>query len=151
MQFGNLPDGGSQAGYIILLIDSEGNVAPISWQSHKIRRIVRSTIAAETLAMSDALDAGILIASMWKEFVGVQCETMVEGITDCYSLYESVNSTKSLSDKRLRIEMSMLRQMQDRNEVKLFWTETSNQLADVLTKKGVCSLKLLRVLSSGHL
>ena len=112
---GNLPDGGSQAGYLVFLVDSEGIVALIAWQSHKIRRVVRSTIASETLAMSDAMDAGILIASMWKELVGPQCNVIVEGITDCYSLFDAVNSTKLVSDKRLRIEMAMLRQMQERN------------------------------------
>ena len=47
--------------------------------------------------------------------------------------------------------MAMLRQMQERKEMELHWTETENQLADVLTKKGVCPLKLLRVLSTAHL
>ena len=41
--------------------------------------------------------------------------------------------------------------MQERGEMELSWTDTENQLADVLTKRGVNSFKLLRVLSTGQL
>ena len=148
---GNLPDGGSQGGHVIFLVDSDGACAPITWQSVRIRRVVRSTIAAETLAMADALDAAILIEAMWKEMAGPQCKISIEGITDCHSLFDAVNSSKALTDKRLRIEMAMLREMQDKDEMNLSWTETHNQLADVLTKRGVNPLKLQKVLSAGHL
>ena len=95
---GNLPDGGSQGGYVIFMVDSNGLCAPIEWQSVRIRRVVRSTLAAETLAMADALDAAILIESMWKELAGPKCVTSIEGITDCRSLFEAVNSSKSVTD-----------------------------------------------------
>ena len=148
---GNLPDGGSQGGYVIFMVDSNGACAPIEWQSVRIRRVVRSTLAAETLAMADALDAAILIESMWKEMAGPKCKISIEGITDCHSLFDAVNSSKAVTDKRLRIEMSMLREMQERGEMELRWTENEYQLADVLTKRGVNPLKLLRVFSTGRL
>ena len=148
---GNLPDGGSQGGHVIFLVDSNGKCAPVAWQSLRIRRVVRSTLAAETLAMADALDAATLIESMWREMAGPDCRISIEGITDCHSLFDSVNSSKAVSDKRLRIEMAMLREMQDRGEMKLSWTETHNQLADALTKRGANPLKLLNVLSTGQL
>ena len=50
--------------------------------------------------MSDAVDAGILIATMWKEVVGTDCITKVQVITDCYSLFDAINSTTLVSDKR---------------------------------------------------
>ena len=46
--FANLPDKGSQGGYIIFLQGENKKIIPITWQSRKVRRIVRSTIAAET-------------------------------------------------------------------------------------------------------
>ena len=101
--------------------------------------------------MADALDAAILIQAMWKEIIGSNCSIEIVGITDCHSLFDAVNSTNAVSDKRLRIEMSMLREMQERGEMELTWTEKENQLADVLTKKGANSLKLLSVLSTGQL
>ena len=148
---GNLPDGGSQGGYIIFMVDSDGSCAPIEWQSVRIRRVVRSTLAAETLAMAVALDAAMLIEAMWREMVGPHYNISIVGITDCHSLFDAVNSSKAVTDKRLRMEISMLREMQERGEMELSWTEKENQLADVLTKRGVNSLKLQRVLSTGHL
>ena len=51
---GNLPDGGSQGGYFIVLMGENGKFSPLCWQSKRIRRVVRSSLAGETLAMADA-------------------------------------------------------------------------------------------------
>ena len=147
----NLPDGGSQAGYLVFLVDRFGRAALIDWKSYKIRRVVRSTLAAETLAMADAVDAAAFVAATWKELVGPNWNNAAEVITDCRSLYENVNSTKLCNEKRLRIDIAMLKQMQERNEIYLRWTESEHQLADVLTKKGVCGMNLSRVITTGHL
>lgn len=50
---GNLPDGGTQGGTLITLTGEGGKFSPLCWQSKRIRRVVRSTLAGETLAMSD--------------------------------------------------------------------------------------------------
>ena len=55
--FANLKDGGSQGGYIIFLVGSNNNYMPIAWQSRRIKRVVKSTLAAETLAMVDLAEA----------------------------------------------------------------------------------------------
>ena len=52
--FNNLPNGRSQGGFILFLCDQEGHAAPIHWQSKKIRRVVKSTLAAECLALQEA-------------------------------------------------------------------------------------------------
>ena len=54
--FNNLTNGSSQGGFIILLSDTYNNVASIAWSSVKLKRVARSTIAAETLALSDGCD-----------------------------------------------------------------------------------------------
>ena len=56
-----------------------------------------------------------------------------------------------LADKRLLIDMSALRQMQDRKEINVSWLSTSEQLADVLTKSGANKQKLIDVLSQGNI
>ena len=50
----NLKGGSSQGGYIIFLHGENSHVAPISWRSRKINRAVRSTLAAKTLAHTEA-------------------------------------------------------------------------------------------------
>ena len=64
--FDNLPNGGSQGGNIILLTDDK-SAAPLQWSSHKIKRVVRSTIAAEALALSDACDSALYLTSLAAE------------------------------------------------------------------------------------
>lgn len=41
---GNLQDGGTQGGHFIMLMGEHGKFSPISWQSKRIRRVVRSTV-----------------------------------------------------------------------------------------------------------
>ena len=59
--FANLKNGLSQGGFIIFLCKSDKNYAPISWKSRKFQRVVRSTLAAETLAMEEALEECFII------------------------------------------------------------------------------------------
>ena len=56
---GNMSEGGSQGGFIILLTSETNKCSPIWWNSKKIRRVVRSSLAAETLAMSEGIDTAV--------------------------------------------------------------------------------------------
>jgi len=47
----DLTDGGSQGGYVIFLVGKSGKFSPIWWNSKKIRRVVHSTLTAETISM----------------------------------------------------------------------------------------------------
>ena len=42
---------------ILYLLGVDNKYAPISWKSVKLKRVVRSTLAAETLALEEALEA----------------------------------------------------------------------------------------------
>ena len=53
----NLDNGSSQGGFIIFLMDKTARLSPIMWQSKRISRVVKSTIATETLALVDAAEA----------------------------------------------------------------------------------------------
>ena len=60
-------------------------------------------------------------------------------------------STKNVTEKRLRVDLAILKQMVAEDELKVIWTESKNQLADILTKKGVNSFKLMKVFENGSL
>ena len=60
--YANLKDGSSQGGMIIFLVDGEGRALPITWISKKLRRICRSTIAAETMSLLDAVDTSVWLS-----------------------------------------------------------------------------------------
>ena len=63
----NLHDGGTQGGYIIFLANEKGKLIPICWNSKKIRRVVRSTLAGETLAMDEGIDEAIFMSTLFTE------------------------------------------------------------------------------------
>ncbi|XP_057296123.1 uncharacterized protein LOC130625058 [Hydractinia symbiolongicarpus] len=124
-------------------------MAPITWQSKKIKRVARSTLVAETLALVNGIDTCIWV----KNVINKVLNTNLEGIlchTDNKSLFEAAHSTKSLEDKRVRVDMASLRQSINQKEIELKWISTKHQLADVLTKQGANSTLLMDVLQSGH-
>ena len=55
--YNNLENGDSQFDFCIFLQDSYGNSSLVMWQSKKICCVVKSTMAAETLALADAAEA----------------------------------------------------------------------------------------------
>ena len=56
---GNLTDGGIQGSYVIFLVGKSGKFSRIWWNSKKIRRVVRSALAAETISMCEAIDMAV--------------------------------------------------------------------------------------------
>ena len=77
-----------------------------------------------------------------KENIPITCKT------DNSCMYDSVHSTTQILDKRLRIEMAILREMLNKKELSsISWIPTEVQVADALTKKGVPSFKILGYVS----
>ena len=151
--FGNLCDGGSQ-GYIIFLEGQNGNCSPLMWQSKKIRRVVRSTMAAETLLQVEAAEACFWLSGILKEiFFDSQDRSpqySIECRTDSHQLYDAVYSIRPVLDKRLRTDVAILKEMIERKEVtQIKWIDKKYQLADSLTKRGASSHDLMRVFAEG--
>ncbi|XP_067658382.1 uncharacterized protein [Haliotis asinina] len=153
--FGNLSDGGSQGAYIIFISNLKEELMPICWNSKKVRRVVRSTIAAETLAMADGVDMGIFISSLYTEIKSGKATPLMlplVAITDCQSLYDNLKSTNMPTEKRLRMEISSIKEMRDSGLIKrIQWVDTKHQLSDCLTKRGTSPARLLQVLCDGQL
>ena len=152
---GNLDCGGSQGGYFICLADGNGCISPLCWNSKRIRRVVRSTLAAETNAMAEGMDMAIFLSSLYSEVVHgvVDSRTLpVVMKTDCKSLHDALLSTKDVQEKRLRVELNAIKeQIRERQNWRVDWLRTDDQLADCLTKKGASCNKLMAVLESGRL
>merc|ERR1712074_483156 len=67
-------------------------------------------------------------------------------ITDNESLANAVRSTTSVEEKRLRVDISALREMLNNKEIdQIKWTATNHMLADCLTKQGAKVDELLAV------
>lgn len=77
----------------------------------------------------------------------------LRAIVDNKSTVDAVNATVSLtSEKRLRKEIGAVKEMLKKGKLKeLIWVPTKHMLADALTKKGVNSLRLMKVVQTGRL
>ena len=139
--FSNLQNGENQGGFLVFQSDKFNNIAPITWSSTKLKCVARSTFAAETLALPDDCDMSFIV-SIAKEMIYSKCskDIRIESYTDYHSLYETLNTTKSILNKRLRVEISTFREMSEKNELLIHWIEKQYQLSDVLTKKGFTSI-----------
>lgn len=151
--FANLSDGGTQGGHLIVLMGENGHFCPISWQSKRIKRIVRSTLAGETLAMSEGIDGAIFLSTLFSELSNgsIARPVPIICVTDNFSLVDAIRSTKSVTEKRLRLEISSIKELiQTKKVYQVLWSETKDQLADCLTKKGASSALLLKALHEGQ-
>ena len=149
---GNLPDGVSSAGgHVVLLGGKDGNCSPISWSATRLKRVVKSTTAAESLAMLEGLEDAIYQQSILSELLTKgRNKIKIEAHTDSRNLAESIRSTKSSSEKRLRIDIAAMKEMIACKEVEsVKWVPTCRQLADGLTKKGAATHKLMNILENG--
>ena len=151
--FANLSDGGTQGGHLIVLMGENGHFCPISWQSKRIKRIVRSTLAGETLAMSEGIDSAIFLSTLFSELSAgnPDCPVPIICVTDNFSLVDALRSTKCVTEKRLRLEISSIKELiQTKRVDQVLWSDTKDQLADCLTKKGASSALLLKALHEGQ-
>ena len=149
--FNNLPDGGSQGGYIIFLNNKYNSAVPLSWNSTRLQCVARSALAAETLAMSDACDSTIFLSNLTEELTKSPKQSNITVLTDNQSLFETLKTTKATLDHHLRVEISALREMCNNDKISINWVSSENQLSDPLTKRGMSHQKLMQVLQSGCL
>ena len=131
----NLPNGGSQGAYVIMLKDNNNLVAPVGWSSTKIRRVARSTVTAETLAMLDACDAAFPLSKIVLEILQ-RSSVDIHVMTDNKSLFDNIHSSKATTEKRLIVDMCAIREMADRKEIVIHKISSQENLSNALTKKG---------------
>lgn len=140
------------AGYVVLLVGENGRCCPIAWKSNKVKRVVGSTLAAETLACVNACDDALYIKEILREIISPTCSFQIQCYVDHRSLVENLKSTKLVQEKILRINLASLKEMIERSEIRsIEWVDTKSQLADGLTKRGVNCRKLRDLFSSGKL
>ncbi|KAL0146639.1 hypothetical protein M9458_057979, partial [Cirrhinus mrigala] len=108
-------------GTLIGLMGEGGKFSPLSWQSKKIRRVVRSTLAGETLALSDGRDNAIVLTTLLSELTTGNAELntpLLICVTDNHSLFDDLKSTKQVSEKRLRLEISSIKELIQSKRIK---------------------------------
>ena len=152
--FNSLPYGGSQGGQVIFLCDKDNQCSLLSWSSTKLRRVVCSALAAETLSMCDGLDLALFLPQLTGNIfhpTHISDPLRIIGITDSKSLLKALGNSKQVQDKCLRIEISALSQMVEKGEVTINWKPGARQLSDPLTKHRASTKLLCHTLEKGSM
>ena len=151
---GNINNGaGSTGAFIVWLMDNTGQCCPIAWNAHKIKRVVRSTLAAETLSLEEGLEAGFYYREMLENIFGLEPRTIkIEAYVDNKSVIEAILSTRLVDDKRLRVDIAAIKELIQLHDVnRIQWVPGHLQLANPMTKQGASGFNLLKVLQSGRM
>ncbi|CAE8636689.1 unnamed protein product [Polarella glacialis] len=134
-----------------------------TWASATIKRVVRSTLAAEAYAISEAAEFGHLLRQLLQqvhhpELTLKQLEAAAPTgallvVTDSQNLATNVpKDTSAVTDKRLRIVITMLREtfLDPQQRTQLLWKPTGLMLADGLTKAVKADALLAAVQSNNN-
>ena len=148
--FANMSDGVSSCGgHIILIVGEQSKCCVIAWMSKKIKRVVRSTLAAEMLSLTEALEHAIYLKKISSEVLNGPALNIF-AVVDNKSVVDAIFSTKSVDGKRLRVDVGGVKEMiNDRIVTSVRWIPGCEMLADVLTKRGVEKFSILNMLRKG--
>ena len=147
----NLDSVHSVGGHVVFLADNQGHMCPIAWKANKIKRVVRSSLAAEALSLQEGLDNCRYMRRALEEMVGLQCHTLpIVAYVDNKGLVEAVYSTKMTREVGLRLDLAITKEfVHSKENITVQWCAGRDQLADSLTKRGASGHQLLQVLQTG--
>ena len=127
----------SQLGYLITLRDERGVTNVIHYGSVKSKRVTRSVLAAELYAMILGFDVSAVIQRTITDFLGKHVPLHL--YTDSKSLYDSLTTLNATSEKRLLIDLALLRESYETREIDaVYWIPGTQNPADSLTKWNAC-------------
>ena len=124
--------------------------SPLSWHSKKIDRVVASTLAAETYALSSVVDMTNWLRLTWEwlkdptinwrepETIWKHAPPSI-AVMDCKSLYDILvkNTTPQCQEHRTLIEALVIKE-HVQHGIRPHWVHSAAQLADALTKAMGC-------------
>jgi hypothetical protein len=132
-EFNTNADHTSQTGYFIALVDQTNKANVIAYRSKKCRRVTRSSFASELLALMEAFDMGVALKEqlfeILVEHVALWC------IVDSRTVYNAVVRMGAVTEKRLAVDIAVLREAHLFREMEqLFWVPSDQTGADAMTK-----------------
>ena len=146
-------DSSSQGGYITMVVPEcvfngeEAEYHVIDWKSAKLPRVARSSLAAEAQAAGQAVDSVDFVCRFWEHLLkpNMSLESLLQEksslrpvvITDAKALYDSYHRegiSGSLTDKRVGLEVCVVKERLEDLGGSFKWVSSEKQYADGLTK-----------------
>ena len=147
--FATNKDNSSQLGMVVLLKDKDDNAALIHYTSWKCRRVTRSILAAEVHAFAACFDYCITLAYDLSAILAFHVPVLM--FTDSKCLFDTITKLSTVSEKRLLIDISALRESYACGELtNVAHVSSENNLADPFTKNTTSPI-LDELLNSGKL
>ena len=116
-----------------------------------MKRVVKSTLTAETLALQEVIDLAFMIKCMLLEISNLNMHNQIlpiKCIIYSKSLYDAVYLSNNPTEKRLKVELCAIHKSLEKGEMQsVKWVVSKDQLADCLTKEGASWEKLYDVLN----
>ena len=111
----------------------------LSYRSGRVRRVVRSTFAAEICALSSAMDDARALSGVVLEMISGKADKedglFVLACVDAYAVVSNVNSScPSITEKRLTLDCIAIWEQIEQKKIAVRWIPTEWQYADPLTK-----------------
>ena len=144
---------GSVGAHAVFVRNSHWKTCPLHWQAGKIKRVVKSSLAAEALSLQEGVDTALYTRHVLCEIMGVSPKTLpLIAYVDNKGLVEAVHSTRLVDDKRLRITIGAMKELLDSGEVSsVIWIPDNVQIINCMTKKGASGYQLRSVVESGSI
>ena len=159
----------STGGYVIgfvhksMLDGHQGPVSLVSWSTHKLRRVCRSSLAAEAQALAECESELFLVRTLWQELLGASIilknpwetskQTPAALVIDAKALYDMLKqedlTNLSAKEKHTALEVMGLSQHLVEQSTTLRWVNSLQQLADSMTKLSAAD-SLVQFLKKGQ-
>ena len=151
--FRNLCKGvSSGSGRVILLVDEFRHCNVLTWNSNKLKKVVDSTLAAESLSLLNAIKEAVYLKHIMMELIGDRTSLPIYCIIDSRGTRDAVYSTKLVEDKLTRIFIAAIKENLESTTIeKVIHVPGGWMVADCLTKRGAPNKLLLDVLRDGVL
>ena len=113
--FATNDDKTSQIGYVILLCDKSNRCHVLAYKRRKSRRVVRSIMAGETYAFSDAFDQAYVMKRDLEALYDKNMPLMM--FTDSKQLFDVLTKASYPTEKRLMIDIASVRESYNTFEI----------------------------------
>ena len=122
-----------QLGYLIMLVDDEGNCNIVHYGSNRCKRVARSVMAAEIQALVLGFDYAYVVKDLIEEILGRTI--MLDAMVDSKTVFDVIAKDAKTTERRLQIDVIALRQSYDMGELnRLAWIPGIMNASDPLTK-----------------
>ncbi len=132
--FVNNKDLSSQIEYVICLVD-DTHVNILHWSFIKCKRVTRSVLVVELYAMIHDFDVESVLKTTLTKMLESDAFISLILVTDFKSLYDCLIRLKIIVEKRLMMNVMILRQSYERRKItEVRWISDDHNLADSMIK-----------------